>query len=257
MTVDMKNYSGDVEAPAAEGQFVQNSDQQDVPEAPPAVPISEGETPPSTRLDEAVETSQELPQERNFKALASEVERLKTERENDRREYLLQMDMMRANLAPKPEAQPDKMFQGMEDSDIPNVREIRKEWDRRETDYQQRIEELQVAQKYPDYAEVVEKFALPLVKEKPHLAEGIQGARNKALFAYELGKMAQQMKQQQVQTQPATPPSVTAQKIVENSRKPVSLAAAGGQGVLSKADYFANMSDEQFMKFASKNLGEI
>ena len=253
MTVDMKNYSGDVEAPAAEEQFVQNSDQQDVPEAPPVeqpIEQTQQDSPPAP-------IPQELPQERNFKALASEVERLKTERENDRREYLLQMDMMRANLAPKPEAQPDKMFQGMEDSDIPNVREIRKEWDRRETDYQQRIEELQVAQKYPDYAEVVEKFALPLVKEKPHLAEGIQGARNKALFAYELGKMAQQMKQQQVQTQPATPPSVTAQKIVENSRKPVSLAAAGGQGVLSKADYFANMSDEQFMKFASKNLGEI
>jgi hypothetical protein len=255
VTIDMKNYAGDVEAPAAEEQQVQIPDQQEAPEAPPVEQAQEQATAPEAAPPPPV--PQEQPQERNFKALASEVERLKAERENDRRDYQLQMEMMRANLAPKQEPAPQKMFSGMEDSDIPNVKEIRGEWDRREAEYQQRIEELQVAQKYPDYAEVVEKFALPLVKEKPHLAEGIQGARNKALFAYELGKMAQQMKQQQVQAQPATPPSVTAQKIVENSRKPVSLAAAGGQGVLSKADYYANMSDEQFMKLASKNLGEI
>jgi hypothetical protein len=256
MTIDMKNYAGEESTPAAGEQQVQNSDQQEAPEAPPveqsqeqAVQAQEPSPPP--------QTPQELPQERNFKALASEVERLKADRESDRKDHQLQLEMMRANMAPKPEPAPQKMFHGMEDSDIPNVKEIRGEWDRREAEYQQRIEELQVAQRYPDYAEVVEKFALPLVKEKPHLAEGIQGARNKALFAYELGKMAQQMKQQQVQAQPITPPSVTAQKMIDNSRKPVSLAAAGGQGVLSKADYYANMSDAEFMKLASKNLGEI
>jgi hypothetical protein len=145
------------------------------------------------------------------------------------------------------------MFEGMKDDDVPNVAELRKEWADRESNYQARLEELQVQQAHPDYAEVIEKYALPLVQQKPHLAEGLRGATNKALFAYELGMMAKQMQAPQVtQTR-----SENAQKMVENSRKPGTLSQAGGQSVLSKADYFATMSDKEFLAMAEKNLGEI
>ena len=46
------------------------------------------------------------------------------------------------------------MFDGMKDDDIPNVAELRKEWNQREAAYK-RLEELQVQQMYPDYAEVL------------------------------------------------------------------------------------------------------
>ena len=197
------------------------------------------------------------PQAENFRALREEVDRIKTEREAEKREHQAQLEMLRANLSQKqqevPEQHQKKMFEGMEDSDVPNVRELRTEWERREAEYQTRLEELQVAQMHPDYAEVIEKYAVPLVKQKPHLAEGLQGARNKALFAYELGKMAQQM-----QT-PAPEPvrSENAERIVANSKKPGTLSQAGGQAALSKADYFATMSDSEFMKFAGRNLEGI
>jgi len=257
--IDMKNFAGAPNEPAAAVQPDTNSYQHEVqgeafvlppepiqPEAPPEVKVPE---PP-----------QENRQEQNFKALREEVDRIKVERETERREYSQNLDMLKANMAqnmPRPEK--PKMFGDMKDDDIPNVGELRNAWNQKESEYQARIEELQVAQEHPDYAEVVEKFALPLVKSKPHLAQGILGAENKALFIYELGKMAQQLQTSQAPPSPPQPPpqaikSSQAERIVENARKPGTLSGAGGQGTLSKADYYATMSDEEFMKMATKNL---
>jgi hypothetical protein len=268
MSIDMKSFSGDIEDSAAEGQQISSNSYLEN--------ANEGYPVHKELLDAPVETqgqpslSQEAPleqepskQELNFRALSQEVERIKAKSESDKREYELNLELLKANIGqqkyrqPEPE-QPKRMFEGMEDGDIPNVSEIRRAWEQREADYQARIEELSVAQQYPDYAEVMQKHLTPLLQQKPHLAEGIQGARNKALFAYELGKMYQQ---QQTFTPP--PPQVQptqssmAQRIVENSRKPGTLSGTGGTGSLSKAEYFATMSDKEFMDIATKHLGEI
>lgn len=260
---DMKNFSGEVDDPAAVGQQLDsNSYQQEVNEGLLFPEMQEASTTPQEPVTNQVE-EQISKQELNFKALREEVDRIKAERETERRDHQLQLDILRANAQRPPETQyrEPKMFDGMDESDVPNVREIRQAWQQKESEYQSRIEELQVAQQHPDYAEVIEKFALPLVKDKPHLAEGIQGARNKALFAYELGKMAQHMQiaqqTQSVASQDAPRKSLDAQRIVENARKPGTLSQAGGQGALSKADYYASMSDQEFMRMATRNLEEI
>lgn len=192
------------------------------------------------------------PQELNFKALREEVDRIKSERD----EFRQNLDLLRANVQqhqqPQPTQEPKKFLDGLSDNDVPNVAELRKAFEERESQYQMRIEELQVKQSHSDYDEVLEKYTAPLLRQKPHLAEGIYGARNKAMYAYELGKMAQG--QQHLPPPVQTQPSVTAQKIVDNARKPGNLAQTGGQSVLSQADYYASMSDQEFMKFASKNL---
>lgn len=252
--IDMKSLTGADFGPAAgDNQVDHNSYQETASEYPEH---GYAEAPSHERSDgnSALDIN---PQRENFRALRDEVDRMKAERESERREYQLQMELLRANIAnkgqqesPKPER---KFLEGMEESDIPNVAELRKEWEARESNYVARLEELQVAQQHPDYAEVIEKYALPLVKAKPHLAEGIQGATNKALFAYELGKMAQQMQAPQVQAQR----SEKAERIIENSKKPGTLSQAGGQGALSKADYYATMSDQEFMKFANRHLEGI
>jgi len=269
MSIDMKSFSGDIDDSAAEGQqissnsYLENAHEEypvhkellDAPAETPGVPSVSQEAPP-----EPEPSKQEL----NFRALSQEVERIKAKSESDKREYELNLELLKANLnqqkyrQPEPE-RPKRMFDGMEDGDIPNVAEIRRAWEQRESDYQSRIEELSVAQDHPDYAEVMQKYLTPLLQQKPHLAEGIQGARNKALFAYELGKMYQH---QQPSNQVAVPQAPTsqqtmAQRIVENSRKPGTLSSAGGTGSLSKAEYFATMSDKDFMAIAEKNLGEI
>ncbi len=204
------------------------------------------------------------PQAENFRALREEIDRIKSERDAEKRELQMQLDMYKANAISQQSQQrqeiPQKqMFEGLKDDDVLNVGELKRELQQREAMYQERLAELQVQQKFSDYNEVLEKFALPLIKQKPHLAEGIQGASNKALYAYELGKMYQQMQQAaQVTQAPSTPQkSESAQRIVENARKPGTLSGSGGQSTLSKADYFASMSDAEFMRFAGKNLDSI
>lgn len=260
LDIDMENFNfaGAVKDPAAVDQPVvdTNSYNQEAEEFPVQKQLLD--QPVKTEVDSQPERASQNPQAENFRALREEVDRIKSEREAEKREHQVQLDMLRANLAQsnqskQPVPTEKKMFDGMKDDDIPNVSELRREWEQRETSYQARLEELQVQQMYPDYKEVIEKYALPLVQQKPHLAEGIQGATNKALFAYELGKMAQQMHVPQVASQK----SENAQRMVENSRKPGTLSQAGGQAALSKADYFASMSDQEFMKFATRNLEGI
>jgi hypothetical protein len=268
MTIDMKNFAGETQDSAAGGQNVDTSQpwemspedaaihKQVLGEVPQATPAEV--VPPVEPVEVVKEPSE---QELNFKAFREEIDRIKAERE----EFKQNLEILRANVQQqtprREEPAPKKFLDGMEDNDIPNVKEIRSAWDQREKEYVSRIEELQVAQQHPDYAEVLEKYLTPLIRQKPHLAEGIQGASNKALFAYELGKMYQQQQIAQAVPPPvapqATPPSETAKRIVENARKPGTLAQAGGQGALSKADYFATMSDEDFMRMASKNLEGI
>lgn len=206
--------------------------------------------------NESSQQHQKSQQELNFEALRGEISLLKAEKDRERSEHQQQLDILRANVAQQHQPkQPERqMFDGMSDDDIPSVKDIRSAWQEKEMLYQARIEELQLAQQHPDYAEVIEKYALPLVKQKPHLAEGFNGASNKALYAYELGKMAQQMQQA---SQTPAPQNENARRMVENSRKPGTLSqAAGGQTVLSQADHFATMSDAEFHKLYQRNIGE-
>lgn len=261
MSIDIDQAVSGVETvPAAEEQaIVQTNSYQDGHEDYPVY---------QELLDKPQEAASPAPdaQDRNFAALRSEVDRIKAEREAERREHQLQLDILRANMNRAPAPEPMKrseMFADKEDDYIPNVAELRAEWQSKELGYQSRLEELEVQSQYPDYAEVLGKYLTPLVKNKPHLRGVIEHAPNKAVAAYELAKMAQQMEMNQPQqgvsqsvAQP-TPATVKAQRMVENSRRPGTLAQAGGQSTLSKADYYASMSDAEFIKFASQNLEGI
>lgn len=256
LDIDMKSFAGEISDSAAGDQQVldTNSFQQEVSDAA----FGEDLGNDSVKTEVIQEKPQEAnPQSEHFRALREEVDRIKAERDLEKREHQMQLEMLRANLDHHSrENQPKKsenFFDGLNDDDIPNVGELRKEWARKEEMYQERLEELSVAQNYPDYAEVLEKYLTPLIKQKPHFAEMIRNSQNKAYTAYEIGLMAKQMEGTKAQ---ATK-SVNAQRIVENSKKPGTLSQAGGQSTLSKADYFASMSDGEFLKFAQRNLDGI
>ena len=260
--INIKSYAGEISDSVAENQQIVANTYQDTEEYPvhkelldqPSEPVAE--TPvveDSSKTVEGALSNQEL----NFRALREEISRIKTDRDDLKQN----LEILRANVVQKPqEPSPETtMFKGLRKDDIPNVEDIERVFKEREEAYQARIEELQVAQQHPDYAEVMEKHLTPLLKQKPHLVEGIQGAKNKALFAYELAKMAQNQRQAEVAPpiEAPTQKSSNAQKIVENARKPGTLSQTGGQSVLSKADYYATMSDAEFWSMAQKNLDAI
>lgn len=266
--IDMKNFMGAPNDSAATNQPIddRNFYHQEASE-PPVYDEAILKQIQAENVDSVSEQSQPPevnPQAEHFRSLREEVDRIKAEREAEKREHQMQIDMLRANMQaqnqPKQaEVQAKQMFEGMKDDDVPNVAEFRREWEQREAVYQAKLEELEVQQAHPDYAEVIEKFTIPLVRNKPHLAEGLRGATNKALFAYELGAMAKEMQSHTQQHVAPAPPqkSETAQRIVDNARKPGTLSQAGGQGTLSQADYFATMSDKEFIAFAQRNLDAI
>lgn len=271
MAIDMKSYAGELEPPAAVEQQTQvnsyeaqsQNEELGIPEVPVASSQTEKETLQSDSAPKP--TDQEL----NFKALSESVERLKAEREAEKREYQLQLDMLRANISKQPPQEApkvQKLFDGLEAKDVPNVEEIERAIETRlaarEAAYKERIEELQVANQHSDYAEVLNKYGKHLAETDPVFLQGLRGAENKALFAYNYAKKEQELqtlRETIKQNQPAQPSqqSRDAQRIVENARKPGTLAQAGGQSVLSKADYYASMSDQEFMKMASKHLEGI
>lgn len=251
--IDMKSYAGANDDSAAENQVVDtNSYQQEAQE----YQAPEDAQQPSKAEGQPPEPGSN-PQSEHFRALREEVDRIKAEREAEKREHQLQLDLLRANLPhqQQPEKpQTDRKFlAGMKEDDIPNVGELRREWEQKESMYQARLEELQFAQSHPDYAEVLDKYLAPLVKQKPHLARGIQASDHPSLMAYELGKMYQQTQERRE----TTVVSENAQRIVDNAKKPGTLSQAGGQSALSQANYYASMSDREFMKFAGKNLEGI
>jgi len=254
--IDMENYGRSNALAATEQAVDTNSYQQEDGYEPIHQELLDQEV--KSQVDKPVDPEVN-PQAEHFRALREEVDRIKAEKEAQKQEFQVQLDMLRANITqaqPRvPEVPKKEAFDGMKDDDVASVGELRREFAAREAEYQARLEELTVQQQFPDYAEVMNKHLSPLVKEKPHLIKEIMRAENKALFAYEIGKMAQQAKS--IPPPPEPQQSSHAQKIVENSRKPGTLSQAGGQAALSKADYFATMSDQEFMKFASRNLEGI
>lgn len=272
MTIDMKEYAGEIQSPAAVEQQVSHNSYQSESEYPVPLPPVDEATPVDVTTPPQQEATppKEDPQALNFKSLQESVERLKAEREAEKREHQLQLDMLRANYVKQhvQEApQQKQMFDGMQDGDVPNVGELRKAWNEREASYNQQIEELQVASKYPDYAEVLTKHGKHLAETDPVFIQGLRGSENKALYAYQYAKnhaerlsQAQRITELEAQLKNnvnAPVQSTTAQKIVENARKPGTLASAGGQSILSKADYYETMSDTEFLKFAGKHLEGI
>jgi hypothetical protein len=268
MSIDMKSFMGEYavesavtpivpQVPAATEQQADSNTYGSQDEYPfPDVPVENAPIEAEAPIPEPVK--QEDPQERNFSALRAEVDRIKAEREVEKREHQLQIDMLRANRLPQQESpKPRKMFDGLEDTEVPNVGEIRRAWEEKEAAYESRLEELQVANRHSYYAEVIEKFCAPQIINDPDINQAFQSAKNKAAFAYKIGKLAQLQKAQEAPPPPVAQRSPIAQKIVENSRKPGNVATVGGQNTLSKVDYISNMSDAEFARYAAKNLGDI
>ena len=203
--------------------------------------------------------------EMNFKALREELALMKADKERLASEF---EDIKRAQRVQRqPEPPRKRTIDDISNDDLVTGAQFKQILSEREAEYQLMLGELQIKAKHSDYDEVTSKYGVPLIENEPDLAQGFLGAQNKASYLYKIGKMAQQeadyqrlIQEQQVQqqVQQAPQPSQTAQRIVENARKPGTLSnAVGGSGSLSKADYIASMSDAEFHAYVQKNLQEI
>lgn len=205
--------------------------------------------------------------EMNFKAMREEIARMKAEKEALEENFdLWKRELALANSKDRePEAARDSLAD-IEDDDYVSGAQLKKLMQEREEKFQASIKEQEMYQQesrvrsqYADYDEVATKYGVPLLKQEPDLAQAFMASQNKATFLYKLGKM------QQLSEAPPPEPSNfhkqevnKAQRIVANAKKPGTLSnAVSGQQAISRADYFASMSDADFAKLVSKNLEEV
>ena len=216
------------------------------------------EEPKEQQVEQAVEPVEPVESDKdyNFRALREELAQIKEDRDRLRGDF---EDLRRNQVQRQPEPPRKRAIDEINSDDLITGAQLKQAMAEREAEYQLMLGELQVKAQYSDYDEVTAKYGVPLIEKEPDLAQGFLASNNKAAYLYKIGKLA--MGADRPPPEPvmqAPQPSQTAQRIVENSRKPGTLSnAVGGAGNLSKADYYATMSDAEFTAFMNRNLEQI
>lgn len=112
------------------------------------------------------------------------------------------------------------------------------------------LEEMRIAQKYPDYNEVITKYLPEVIDKAPKLKKTLQQTQDFEL-AYYLAKNSDSYRE----NMSAKKKSGDAQRILENSQKSGSLSSMGSASPISIAKRYKEMSDEEFMQEVERNLG--
>ncbi len=193
--------------------------------------------------------------ELNFAALRDEVAKFKQESEYWR-------GRAEAHSVPVTQAEPAKKsnpYEGIDWDDGDGVRQafthLRQENEALRREMLDSMAAVQTKAQHSDWNNMVTQHVPQLTSKNPMFAEMIQNASNPYEAAYLLAEL--QSRGSQPQPQPVPQQHNYAQRAMSNAQKPQSVASVGGNGTLSAADYYANMSDEDFMKVAAKNLANI
>jgi hypothetical protein len=156
--------------------------------------------------------------------------------------------LLQANQPKQPQADE---FSGKTDEDVITVGEAKKFINQFSQQQKLAVEELKMAQSYPDYNDVVRKYLPDVLKTDPDLKEMIMSAPNPYKAAYHLAKRSDTY----LQDHRAQNRSPQAQQAVQNLQKPGNLSSIGGatSGVTGEA--YKTMSDKDFMSLAARNMG--
>lgn len=210
-------------------------------------PLNMGVTEPDVASQENLSAK-----EHNFRALREEASKLQAEREYWKGQAEAYQKM--------PQRQPEPAQDPYATVDWDNTSDVRKAFDllRQEnqglrSEFKDALTAVQTKSQYQDWNNMVTQHVPELTSKNPIFAEMIQKASNPYEAAYLLAELNAKAAGQQSSQQMSS----NAQRAIANAQKPQTLASVGGSGTLSNADYYASMSDEDFIKVASRNLANI
>ena len=189
--------------------------------------------------------------EYNFKALREETARLKGESEYWRG----QAEAFKGNQNAQPSSQEDA-YLALDWDDSSDVKKafnaLREDNQSLRAEVKDKMAALEIKNQHQDWNALVTQHVPELTSRNPIFAEMIKNSSNPYEAAYLLAQL------NAGSAVPAQQPTHgNAQRAIDNSQKPRSPSSIGGAGQLSSADYYANMSDEDFMKVAGKNMANI
>lgn len=195
--------------------------------------------------------------EMNFEALRGEVAKMKEEREYWKGQAEA-YSRTPTPAAPQPE-DPISKWDESDWGDSSNVKKafesMRQENQRLRSEFQDQLAAVQTKSQHSDWNNMVTQHVPQLTSKNPIFAEMINRSSNPYEAAYLLAELNARTQQQQSQGQ--QPYNDNAQRAIANANKPLTINSVGGNGSLSSADYYASMSDDDFMKIAAKNLANI
>jgi hypothetical protein len=193
-------------------------------------------------------------QQQNFRALREEISKMQGEREywKGQAEAYSKIPAQ----APVPQVDALAALDFEDSSDVKKAFEsIRSENSQLRHEIRDALTAIETKTQRQDWNTMVTQHVPQLTSKNPIFAEMINNASNPYEAAYLLAELNARASTPVPQHNPAINPN--AQRALNNSQKPQSLSSVGGHGQLSQADYYANMSDEDFHKIAARNLANI
>jgi len=185
--------------------------------------------------------------EMNFRALRDEVAKMKEEREYWKGQA--------EAYSRQPVASKEDAFNALEWDNAADVKKafdaIRQENVKLRDEMRDALTAVETKAKRQDWNTMVTQHVPQLTSKNPIFAEMIQNASNPYEAAYLLAELNAKASNTPVQQQNY------GQRAIANASKPLTLNSVGGNSQLGAADYYASMSDEDFMKVASRNLANI
>ncbi len=203
---------------------------------------------------DAANQAQMSDKEMNFRALREETSKLQAEREY----WKGQAEAFKTAQPAQPQREdPTSKWDESDWSDGGNVRKafetLREENQRLKNEFQDQISAVKTVAQHSDWNKMVTQHVPELTNKNPIFAEMINRASN----PYEAAYLLAELNSRGSQPQQGTQPSADGQRAIQNASKPASMNMLGGNGTLSSADYYASMSDEDFMKIAARNQASI
>jgi len=205
---------------------------------------------------DAADQGQLSDQQKNFRALREEVSKALEEKQ-----YWKGQAEAYAAIPRQPEQTQSSQQDAFSALDLEDSRDVKKAFDaiRQENvtlrqEIKHTLSAIETKTQRKDWNELVTQHVPKLTNENPIFAEMIQKSSNPYEAAYALS----QLNAKASHIVPDNfPQQGMGQRAINNASKPQTLASVGGQGQLSAADYYANMSDKDFHEIAARNLANI
>jgi len=193
---------------------------------------------------ESREGEQREPQTVPLEAVQSERER-RQRAEDEARVLRENLNLLLAQQRQRPEEQPQ-----YSKDDVVTYGDLENILSKKEQTMRMSIEELRMTQRHPDYQEVVTKYLPEVLKTNPGLRNSLEQTQDYEL-AYHLAKNSEAYKA----ANKTVKRNSDAERIVQNSQRAGSLSSVGQTSPINEAKRYRDMSDQEFMKVAQKNLG--
>jgi hypothetical protein len=199
-------------------------------------------------VGEAQPAAQESDEQQTVPLSALQAERAQRQQMQD--ELRMMKEHLTLNQANQSKPKSKDAFEGLEDGDVMTVGEFKKLTSTMSDQFKMSIEELKMAQKNPDYQEVITKYLPDVLKQNPGLQNTLQKTQDYEL-AYYLAKNSDPYRKEHKRSKQ----SADAKRIVENSQEAGSLSSMGSTSPISQAKRYKDMSEKDFKELVSKNLG--